>query len=78
MMIERVSSSLRNLLSRLQYSLDNLHRSLEPVRNIYAVIDTHEAKLKAEESRLQYPSWGRRDCSGMEVEFRCVFQSNLV
>ncbi|KIP03152.1 hypothetical protein PHLGIDRAFT_254518 [Phlebiopsis gigantea 11061_1 CR5-6] len=71
-MTEQVSFSLRHSVSRLSYVMANLYRSLESTRTIYARIDAHEARLKANSNKLRYPLPDKKEQRGMEIEFRNV------
>jgi hypothetical protein len=69
-MIERVCSNLRNVLGQLEYSFDNLHRSLEAIGKIYAMIDAHQNRALVQQDKLRFPVPGRRELAGMEIQFR--------
>ena len=69
-MIERTCTNLRNVLGQLQYSLSDLHRSLDAIRNIYATIDAHQKRVEAELGKLRFPVPCRKESAGMEIEFR--------
>lgn len=69
-MIEQTSFSLRFAIDRLQLGMNNLYRSLESVRNLYAKIDAHLERVKVEAMKDAYPSPSKAAQRGMEIELR--------
>lgn len=71
-MIEQTSFSLRFAIDRLQLGMNNLYRSLESVRNLYAKIDAHLERVKVQAMKDAYPSPSKASQLGMEIELRYV------
>ena len=71
-MVERVFTNIRYSIAHLQYVISDLQRVQQNTRGIYARIDAHQERLKADEKRISFPTVGKKDMRGMEIELRYV------
>ena len=69
-MVERVFTNIRHSIFHLQYLLANFKRTQQSLRGTYARIDAHQARLRADEEKRQFPAAEKKELPGVEIEFR--------